>query len=808
MEGHPVSERDEWHSDRLDCRKWQAEDPLPEESVASASSRTAALPDHSGDDQPVYQRRFLVTACLLVISLPFLVIGSQRSFAGILTLTSRWLPATFPERRVLDQFMRDFETGDSVFITWNGCDLNDPRLHQLGSALSKLSEAQPDAAENQLIDSVMTGADVVDLLVQPPSTLSREQAARRLRGILVGIDGRSSGALTGLTESGVQERGRAMELILTEATRVTGIPQKDFILAGPPIDGWVVDQEAKSNVDWLTPPSMLISVVLCLWCLRSWPHSLAVLTSAVAAQGILLTLMYSCGIRMNALFIVLPPLVLTLTTSAGIHLVNYFRDERDTGGSGSAVARALHHGRRPCLLAAGTTAIGLLSLVRSEITPVTQFGWLAAVGVLVGVGLLFLLLPGVLERWPGKTQSPLPRPQPDGHQRRMETVPRLLSHAPTPVILLCLLIMLMVGTGIASVTTSITHDSLFPSDSRIVQDYRQLESQLGPLVPAEVLLHFPPGNSVAVLKNLKLVNEVDAAIAEMDGFGGTLSAAIFDTNPSGRRARTNSDGRRVSPAERFVEFKASVRSLRDTLKDARLLHETDGRQTWRISTRVPALGHVDYAEALERLKREVESLLDVHRQAGAAVTADYTGIMPMVSRVQDVLLHDLLVSFLSAFGLVALVTIVVLGSVPAGLLVMLPNLFPAVIVFGAMGWLQVPVDIGAMMTASVALGIAVDDTFHFLTWFRRGVSEGLSAGEAVRVAYRRCARAMLQTTLICGLGLAAFGFSHFVPTQRFAWLMMGLLTAALFGDLVFLPSLLCGATARCFAVKPVLKSAA
>ena len=69
-----------------------------------------------------------------------------------------------------------------------------------------------------------------------------------------------------------------------------------------------------------------------------------------------------------------------------------------------------------------------------------------------------------------------------------------------------------------------------------------------------------------------------------------------------------------------------------------------------------------------------------------------------------------------------------------------------------MGWLAVPVDIGAMMTASVALGIAVDDTFHFLTWYCRSIRDGLQSYDAVKKAFVRCARAMMQPTLNCGLG--------------------------------------------------------
>ena len=121
-----------------------------------------------------------------------------------------------------------------------------------------------------------------------------------------------------------------------------------------------------------------------------------------------------------------------------------------------------------------------------------------------------------------------------------------------------------------------------------------------------------------------------------------------------------------------------------------------------------------------------------------------------------------------AFALVTLTMICVLRGIRAGLIAMLPNLFPAVVVFGLMGWFGWPIDIGAMMTASVALGIAVDDTFHFMTWFRLESRQGLNPKEAVRLAFRHCGRAMIQTTLICGVGMSVFGLSEFVPTQRFA----------------------------------------
>ncbi|MCC9629572.1 MMPL family transporter [Blastopirellula sp. JC732] len=174
------------------------------------------------------------------------------------------------------------------------------------------------------------------------------------------------------------------------------------------------------------------------------------------------------------------------------------------------------------------------------------------------------------------------------------------------------------------------------------------------------------------------------------------------------------------------------------------------------------------------------------------LTIVYTGVVPVVYKAARTLLSSLVESTLWAFGLIALVMAWVLKSVRAGIVSMLPNVFPVVLIFGFMGMAGIEVDIGTMMTASVAMGIAVDDTIHFLTWFRWGLDKGLNRGDAIREAYRRCAVAMMQTTIIGGLGLAVFAVSSFTPTQRFGYLMVSLLAAALLGDLVFLPALLAG----------------
>ncbi len=188
----------------------------------------------------------------------------------------------------------------------------------------------------------------------------------------------------------------------------------------------------------------------------------------------------------------------------------------------------------------------------------------------------------------------------------------------------------------------------------------------------------------------------------------------------------------------------------------------------------------------------------------------YTGIIPIVYKSQNQLLVSLRNSIGLAFVLIAFVMMLLLRNwrerihptnalnFSGGLISMIPNIFPIIIVFGAMGLMDIAVDIGSMMTASVAMGVAVDDTIHFLNWYRKGLANGVSRLDSIRLAYRRVATAMTQTTLIGGFGLSAFALSTFTPTQRFGVLMLFMLAAALIGDLILLPAILASPLGRFF----------
>jgi predicted RND superfamily exporter protein len=223
--------------------------------------------------------------------------------------------------------------------------------------------------------------------------------------------------------------------------------------------------------------------------------------------------------------------------------------------------------------------------------------------------------------------------------------------------------------------------------------------------------------------------------------------------------------------------------------------KTHGIDLWRVSLRVWSLKKdIDYAHFIQEVKDVVEPIIaEANEQLEletSPISAVYTGMVPVVYKTQHELYSGLAWSFVTSFVMIGIVLAFILGSPAAGFLAMVPNVFPVLIVFGFMGHFGILVDIGTMMTASVALGIATDDTIHFLTWFRHGIDEGMNRSDATKYAFSRCASAMIQTTLIAGFGLAAFALSTFTPTQMFGVMMLAILLTATFGDLVFLAAML------------------
>lgn len=728
------------------------------------------------------QHAVWIVLAMAVLLLP-LLFGAAQAFRVTGSDVRQWLPDSFQETRDYDEFSARFGSDEVLVVSWPGCTSADPRLAALVERLRNTT-----STDTRYFSRVVSGPELVKQLVSSESGISAKTAHARLDSVAFGPDRRTTAVIAWLDEAGTADRHAAIEAIYLAAEDV-GLIRTEIHLGGPTMESVALDTESQRSRGRLSLLAGLCASILGWHCLRNWRLICIVFGVAMYCASASLALVYYTGNQLNILMMSMPTLIYVLGISAGIHWVNYLRKAAARSTGSNAVESATREAITPVILTAFTTAIGLVSLATSQVEPIRMFGLYSAAGVLLSVPILLLLVPALTTLFVSD----------EGLRSHVKVTrgrgwfQRLLLRSRLPVLGMSLAVMIVLGIGVSRLHTSVHLMNLFSEDTRIIQDYTWLESNVGPLVPVEVVIDFPESNHVALVDRVRLVSKIQDNLNDIPGVVGSLSAATWAPPiPEGTSLRSFSRRRWLG-----LRLEQQLSELEQT----GFLVTDDDRQSFRVSARVESLSRPDYGIVAQRIHESINRVLKREGAYAASpsesdVSVTVTGAMPLVYKAQRVLLQDLVKSFAGATVVIGITLMILLRSVTGGLLALIPNLFPALITFGGMGWAGILCDVGAMMTASVAMGISVDDTIHFLFGYRRERLKGLSAVRGTLAAVSHCGVSMWHTTLICSVSMLAFTLSNFVPTANFALLMFSMLGLALFADLVILPSMLLSGAGR------------
>jgi predicted RND superfamily exporter protein len=799
-----------------------------------------------------YQRNSVWILAILIFLLPMVVVGAIKAKGNNRNDVKGWLPLEYPETQTYRFFRQNFQGEEFILVSWDGCTMADPRLELLAQKLLPPPEEASRIGRTLYFKAVQTGPRAVGRMTEPPLNLDREVAIERLTGAIVGpapaesgsagdpgagdrgtggadLDARHTCLVLTLSDAARANLHGAIDCIRDIATGECGIPESALHMGGPPVDNVSIDRAGQASVTILFGLSLVVGFIVSWWSLKSKALVGMVLASGVYSMFASLAVVWYSGYPVDAILLTMPSLVYVATTSGAIHLANYYRDQlAETGVREGAAGHAVHHALLPLTLATGTTAVGLATLAVSELVPIRMFGIFSAIGVVVSFLILVFLMPALLELFPPKLKLGKLAEEAEGAAgwRPIEESPwwgvgQWITRHHALVSTACVLAMCGVGYGLTRVESSVQLMRLFSKQARIRQDYHWLEKKLGPLVPMEILVRVDQEKCpLTFLERMELVDRIQREIGSLDEVGSSLSTVTF-----GRSLDLGQEGDGIgAAAARTIGFgsrtKRSVLNRRltahrDDFLAGDYLRETthdDGRreELWRISARVSATKEVDYALFKRDLQSKIDPILaDIGARGVEGVSVDYTGLVPLVYKAQHSLLDGLTIGFIYDFAIIVVVMILLCRALSAGLVLLLPAAFPALMVFGGMGWGNailksfdagtLLVDIGTVMAPSVALGVTVDDVVHFMLWFRKGIAEGLDRRQATMLAYKGCARAMYQSWGVIGLGLSVFSLSPFGPTQRFGHMMLAMLTVALVGNLVFMPALLSGPLGAVFS---------
>ena len=309
---------------------------------------------------------------------------------------------------------------------------------------------------------------------------------------------------------------------------------------------------------------------------------------------------------------------------------------------------------------------------------------------------------------------------------------------------------------------------------RLLLQMDYIENNLTGLLPLEIIINKKNNDSVADHAMLTEIGKFQSYLKDLDDIKYAVSIAdiVKDVNQmvnNGRSAHYI-----IPQSSEKINSYVDLASLHGGGIVNSFLN--DDRTSARISIRMLQVGSDRYGEILRRIEGYVKSSVPDN------MVVRITGVVHLLIKMQEYLLESQIKTFSLAFAVIFVVMIILLRSIKLALISMIPNLMPIILTIGAMGYIGIKLDSGTMMIASVALGIAVDDTIHFLYRFKKEFKKGGDASIvkdyssltiqddyliSINKTLMNTGRAIIFTSIIAFCGFLALCLSSFKPIQYF-----------------------------------------
>lgn len=501
---------------------------------------------------------------------------------------------------------------------------------------------------------------------------------------------------------------------------------------------------------------------------------LCCLSSILSTMGLFALL----GIKATVISSNFIALQLILTLAIVIHLIVQFRESsaaQPDATQRDLIKQTLREKIGPCFFAGLTTSVGFGSLIFSGIAPVIAFGWMMIIAMGFSIAVSLTLFPVILELLPKRTQ----RKELAWFGTTVTGLAGAALHKSALIGAISIGIGLVSIVGILRLDVENSFINYFKDTTQIHQELAYIDQEFGGSTPLD-LIYTTQNKSdnpdiVMTAHTVQMLQLIQHRMKEHEAVGRVLSAV----NLTDLARELN--GAPLTEYELTTAYWLMDESFREDLLGA--FYDPESGQA-RINIWIQ-----DLTDDLNR----AQLLADIRAQMNAMGIAesDYQ-LTNMFVLYQDIL-QRLFSSQILTLGLVYaalfIVFLLIFRSARLALIALVPNLLPTLAVLGVMGWLNIPLDLMTITIAAIAMGIAVDDTIHYMHRFQLERAEH-SYEEAVVRTHSSVGLAIIYTSLLIIAGFSMLAFSDFVPSVLFGLLTSMAMALALLVDLCLLPILL------------------
>ena len=730
----------------------------------------------------------LAAVVVLLVSIP---IAERLTFDQ--TIESFFAPDNTDIQLLLES-RQDFGGDEFVIVAWREDGLihinSENEIPELSeSAAGHIAELSEKLSELPGVDKEHT-RDLERILKKSPyNKNTRQKMLTLFEGVLIGPDQKSTAIVLQLLPAGNSPVSRAETVAAIRETAAATIPGAAVAGEAVQIQDMFNLVERDGNILYIASLAVLSIMLLVMFKNLRWVlASVGIVIASVACTRALLVIW---GAQLSMVSSMLNSLVTVISIGTTTHIIVYYRELRSRFDQHEATVRMLRDLWHPVMWTVITIAVGFAALLVSDITPVRSFAIMMTIGTLMVIVVSLAVLPATF----ASGQVPIP-----GRVRMEEPLDRLLdkmAHAidrhPIQTTVWCLLLTAVTAPGLFIMQVETDFSKNFRESSPIVQSLKFVESNLGPAGSWDVAFDVPNPITNDFLESTR---ELTDRLQELSSEGIKLSVLSLndgiDIPPRFGNALkrlntfTNKQGDLVAGFYNPERHRMRI-----------VLHSAEQQPTHLKLAQIERVrdvvaDHFDKQHAIETERARGELVASGHAltssvSAPPEQSATATGLFVLMAHIIDSLLQDQIRSFTVASIGTVICMWIAFGSLRIGLISLVPNVFPIAIVTGSLGLLNVPVNIGTAMIASVAMGFTA--SVHYVAVFQKALPE-VGVTRALQIAQSGVGVAVVLAHIALVAGFMVLTVSEFIPLVYFGALLSLSMIGGLVSDLVMLPLLL------------------
>lgn len=496
----------------------------------------------------------------------------------------------------------------------------------------------------------------------------------------------------------------------------------------------------------------------------------------------------------------IPPLIIVIGIPNCIFLINKYQHEvRKHGNKAKSLQRVITKIGNATLMTNVTTASGFATFIFTKSKLLQEFGTVASLSILAIFMLCLLIIPIIYSFMPMPKDKHLEHLNKRWINTFVDWMEKMVKHRKITIYVTSLILLIASIIGIYQIKISGSLIEDMPSKSDFVKDVRFFESEFNGIMPLEIMVDTKRKKGVLKLATLKRMNALEELIEETPELSKPISVvslvkyskqAYYNGNPKYYQLPSSQENSFI------LSYAKKSSTDIDMLKN---FVDSTGRYA-RITTFMKDIE----IEKMERIEEDLRSEISkVFPENAYDVTI--TGKAYLFQKGTYYLVKNLILSLSLAILLISLFMAYMFRSFRMIVISLVPNILPLLVTAGLMGYLGVPIKPSTILVFSIAFGISVDDTIHFLAKYRQELQANhWKIRKSVYAALRETAVSMFYTSIVLFFGFSVFIISSFGGTVALGALVSATLLFAMLANLILLPSLLLSLE-RSIANKEVLK---